>query len=70
MTIPLDYYERVYAGVLGKIIGVYLGRPFKGWTYEQIMASFGEIKTYVNDRHDLPLRNYQIVVPDDEKGST
>ena len=26
MTIPSDYEERVYAGVLGKIIGVYLGR--------------------------------------------
>ena len=23
-----DYAERVYAGVLGKVIGVYLGRPF------------------------------------------
>ena len=22
-----DYAQRVYAGVLGKIIGVYLGRP-------------------------------------------
>ena len=32
-----DYEERVYAGVLGKIIGVYLGRPFEGWTYERIM---------------------------------
>jgi hypothetical protein len=30
--LPPDYIERVYAGVLGKIIGVYLGRPFEGWT--------------------------------------
>ena len=29
--LPADYAERVYAGVLGKIIGVYLGRPFEGW---------------------------------------
>ena len=29
MPIPSDYAERVYAGVLGKIIGVYLGRPFE-----------------------------------------
>ena len=28
MSIPADYLERVYAGVLGKLIGVYLGRPF------------------------------------------
>jgi len=27
MPIPNDYTERVYAGVLGKIIGVYLGLP-------------------------------------------
>ncbi|MES2308482.1 MAG: hypothetical protein V4507_06435 [Verrucomicrobiota bacterium] len=26
---PPDYEERVYAGVLGKRIGVYLGRPFE-----------------------------------------
>jgi hypothetical protein len=29
MSIPTDYLERGYAGVLGKIIGVYLGRPFE-----------------------------------------
>ena len=29
MTIPADYTEKVYAGVLGKLIGVYLGRPFE-----------------------------------------
>jgi len=27
--LPPDYLNRVYAGVLGKIIGVYLGRPFE-----------------------------------------
>lgn len=32
MPLPKDYLERVYAGVFGKIIGVYLGRPFEGWT--------------------------------------
>jgi hypothetical protein len=29
-SLPADYVERVYAGVLGKMIGVYLGRPFEG----------------------------------------
>ena len=24
-----DYDERVYAGVLGKVIGVYAGKPFE-----------------------------------------
>ena len=37
MKLDKIYEEKVYAGVLGKIIGVYLGRPFEGWTYERIM---------------------------------
>lgn len=70
MAFPPDYAERVYAGILGKIIGVYLGRPFEGWTYEQIMTDLGEIKYYVNDRRDLPLRNHQLVVTDDDISGT
>jgi ADP-ribosylglycohydrolase len=70
MKFPNDYYERVYAGVLGKIIGVYLGRPIEGWTYEQIMANFGEIRYYVNNRLDLPLRNHLLVVTDDDISGT
>src|SRR5918996_731019 len=70
MTFPPDYAERVYAGVLGKIIGVYLGRPFEGWTHEQIMENLGKIKYYVNDRRDLPLRNHQLVVTDDDISGT
>ena len=50
MSLPIDYAERVYAGVLGKIIGVYLGRPFEGWTYERIMEILGEVTYYVNDK--------------------
>ena len=37
MPLTHDFVERVYAGVLGKIIGVYLGRPFEGWGYEAIL---------------------------------
>ena len=70
MNFSSDYYEKVYAGVLGKIIGVYLGRPFEGWTHEQIMASLGEIRYYVHDRHDLPLRNHLVVVTDDDISGT
>lgn len=50
MALPNDYAERVYAGILGKLIGVYLGRPFEGWTYERILEELGEIDYYVNDR--------------------
>jgi len=56
MSIPRDYVERVYAGVLGKIIGVYLGRPFEGWPYERIMAALGEIEYYVNEKMDVKQR--------------
>ena len=40
------YEETVYAGVLGKIIGVYLGRPVEGWPYQRIIDEFGEISYY------------------------
>jgi ADP-ribosylglycohydrolase len=65
-----DYEERVYAGVLGKIIGVYLGRPFEGWTYERIMRELGEVTGYVNDRLDLPFNNHLLVVTDDDISGT
>ncbi|MBZ0286306.1 MAG: ADP-ribosylglycohydrolase family protein, partial [Anaerolineae bacterium] len=65
MTLPQDYAERVYAGVLGKIIGVYLGRPFEGWWYDRIMRDLGEIWYYVHDRRGVPL----IVTDDDISGT-
>ncbi len=65
MPLPPDYAERVYAGVLGKIIGVYLGRTFEGWSYERIMAELGEINYYVNEHFGQPL-----VVTDDDISGT
>src|SRR3984957_13237320 len=65
MAIPADYLERVYAGILGKIIGVYLGRPFEGWTYQRIMGELGPIRYYVNERLGKPL-----VVTDDDISGT
>jgi ADP-ribosylglycohydrolase len=70
MPIPSDYPERVYAGVLGKIVGVYLGRPFEGWSFERIMSDLGEIYYYVNSRRDLPLKNNTLVVTDDDISGT
>ena len=52
MPLPADYIERVYAGVLGKIIGVYLGRPFEGWTYDRIFAELGEVWYYYSVKHE------------------
>ena len=64
-TLPSDYEERVYAGVLGKIIGVYLGRPFEGWPNEAIERRLGEIDYYVHDKLGVPL----IVTDDDISGT-
>jgi ADP-ribosylglycohydrolase len=64
-TLPHDYAERVYAGVLGKLIGVYLGRPFEGWSYERITRKLGEIWYYVHEKLDVPL----IVTDDDISGT-
>jgi ADP-ribosylglycohydrolase len=65
MAIPADYLERVYAGILGKIIGVYLGRPFEGWTYQRIISELGPIRYYVNERLGKSL-----VVTDDDISGT
>ncbi|MBE0695913.1 MAG: ADP-ribosylglycohydrolase family protein, partial [Anaerolineaceae bacterium] len=62
---PSNYEEKVYAGVLGKIIGVYLGRPFEGWTYQKIMDELGEVNYYVHEKRGVPL----IVTDDDISGT-
>ncbi len=65
MQLPNDYLERVYAGVIGKLVGVYLGRPFEGWTYRKIMEELGPIEYYVHERLNQPL-----VVTDDDVAGT
>ncbi len=65
MKLPDDYRERVYAGVLGKIIGVYLGRPFEGWSHQRITRELGAITGYVHDRLGQPL----VVTDDDITGT-
>jgi ADP-ribosylglycohydrolase len=51
--------------MLGKIVGVYLGRPFEGWTYERIMAELGDIYYYVHEKF-----NRSLVVTDDDISGT
>jgi ADP-ribosylglycohydrolase len=63
--LPPDYLERAYAAVLGKLIGVYLGRPFENWTYQRIARELGSIEYYVHERLDCPL----IVTDDDIAGT-
>ena len=63
MALPADHAERVYAGVLGKLIGVYLGPPFEGWTNREIEERLGEIHGYVE-------RAGPLVVTDDDLSGT
>ncbi|MDD8054147.1 MAG: ADP-ribosylglycohydrolase family protein, partial [Thermotogota bacterium] len=41
--------EKVYAGILGKIIGVRLGAPVEPlfWTADKIREAYGEITGYI-----------------------
>ena len=43
------YLEQIYAGWLAKIIGIRLGAPVEGWTYEKIKNLYGEIDGYLVD---------------------
>ena len=66
MTGPLpDYEDQVYAAVLGKTIGVYMGRPFEGWWKRSIEPKWGSIDRYVNEDVGKPL-----VVADDDISGT
>ena len=65
MKLDKIFEEKVYAGVLGKIIGVYLGRPFEGWNYDRIMRELGPINYYVNEQLGVPL----LVTDDDITGT-
>lgn len=67
---PLDarhpgYLERVYAGVLGKLIGVYLGRPVENWSYERIRDEIGTIDYYIHEQ-----RGRRLIVTDDDISGT
>jgi len=60
-----DYEEQVYAGVLGKIIGVYIGRPVEGWDKVKIEEKLGTIDRYVHEENNVAL-----VVADDDISGT
>jgi ADP-ribosylglycohydrolase len=60
-----SYFRQVYAAVLGKVIGVYMGRPFEGWTRDAIEARWGEVTRYLHADQKVPL-----VVADDDISGT
>lgn len=62
---PQEYAHRTYAGVLGKIIGVYSGRPFEGWEHARLVERFGQVDRYVADDLGQPL-----IVSDDDISGT
>ncbi|HEV7300232.1 MAG TPA: ADP-ribosylglycohydrolase family protein [Tepidisphaeraceae bacterium] len=64
-ALPPDYSDRVYAGVLGKLIGVYLGRPIEGWSYRDVLSKIGLVNYYVHDR-----RGVELIVTDDDISGT
>jgi ADP-ribosylglycohydrolase len=47
-VIPPDYPERVYAGWLGKVIGVRHGGNVENWSYEKLERAFGDLTGYVH----------------------
>ena len=59
------FAEKTYAGVVGKLCGVYLGRAVEGWSYDAIRQRFDEIDYYVADKVGWPL-----IVPDDDISGT
>ena len=44
-----EWIEKIYAGWLAKIIGIRLGAPVEGWTYEQIKSVYGKCGDYPVD---------------------
>ena len=48
-----DYVEKVYAGWLGKIIGVRYGAPIEMWSSQKIADTYGELDGYVKYYHDF-----------------
>ena len=43
MKIPEQYIEKVYAGWLGKLIGIRMGSAIEGWDYHKIRRVLGEL---------------------------
>lgn len=73
MSLPANQLERVYAGVIGKVVGVYLGRPVEGWPRERILADIGHVRYYVHQKYDHPLFKSGVrplVVTDDDVSAT
>ena len=61
MEINRTVIEKIYAGWLAKIIGIRLGAPVEGWSYQQIKDIYGELDTY-------PVNYREFAADDDSNG--
>lgn len=49
MPVTEKMIDQLYAGWLAKVIGVRLGAPVEGWTYQKIKEKYGIINGYISD---------------------
>lgn len=63
MLIKEEYIEKIYAGWLGKIIGIRMGAPVEGFSYEQIKNIYGEL-----DGYPIDYRGKEFAADDDSNG--
>jgi ADP-ribosylglycohydrolase len=61
--LPADYRDRVYAGWLGKCIGVHFGGPLESWTYQAIRDNLGEVETYLQPSDKVFKPDDDLVMP-------
>ena len=62
-TLPKDYHDRVYAGWLGKCIGVHFGGPLESWTYQDIRDNLGEVTDYLQEGDLIFKPDDDVVMP-------
>lgn len=62
-NLPQDYHDRVYAGWLGKCIGVHFGGPLESWTYQDIRDNLGEVTDYLQEGEKIFKPDDDIVMP-------
>ena len=60
MPLQPDYLERVYAGFIGKNVGIRLGAPVEAaiWTFRRIREIYGDVRSY--------LKPYRTFAADDD----
>lgn len=63
MLMKEEYIEKIYAGWLGKMIGIRMGAPVEGFSYEQIKNIYGEL-----DGYPIDYRGKEFAADDDSNG--